>query len=97
MAFDQLIASNLGVSMAQLVMIGTFFFGLIICAKSVKIGVMIWASLFFGEFVMFYLADHAITMDWEQPLVAWFIVMVFMAILLLTSYWNYEDRRKIII
>ncbi|MCJ7458328.1 MAG: hypothetical protein MUP17_04995 [candidate division Zixibacteria bacterium] len=97
MAWDQLISGNLGVSTAQLVMIGTFFFGLIICAKSVKIGVMIWATLFFGEFVMFYLADHVTVINWEQPLIAWFITMVFMCVLLLTSYWSYEDKRKIII
>jgi hypothetical protein len=97
MAWDQLISGNLGVSTAQLVMIGTFFFGLIICAKSVKIGVMIWATLFFGEFVMFYLADHVNVISWEQPLVAWFVVMVFMCVLLMTSFWSYEDKRKIII
>lgn len=97
MAWDQLITGNLGISTSQLVMLGIFLFGLIIAAKSVKIAVMIWATMFFATFVMFYQAAHANILDWEQPLIAWFVVMVALVVLLLTSYWSYEDRRKIII
>jgi hypothetical protein len=97
MSWETIITGSLGVSISQLVMIGTFFFGLIIAAKNFKIAAMVWVTMFFGEFVAFYLVDHANTMNWEQPMIAWFIGMVFMTIVLLTSYWKYEDRRKIIV
>jgi hypothetical protein len=97
MAWDTIITGSLGVSISQLVMIGTFFFGLIIAAKNFKIAAMIWVVMFFGEFTMFYLQDQTAVANWQQPLVAWFIGMVFMCLVLLTSYWKYEDRRKIIV
>jgi len=91
---DDVIVDSLGVGLPQLILIATFFFGLIICAKDYKIGAMIWTILFLAEFVIFY--QYSIGYDWVQPLVAWFVSIVLMMLLMFMGFWNYEDTRKII-
>ena len=91
---DDVIVDSLGVGLPQLLLIAVFFFGLIICAKDYKIGAMIWTILYLVLFVIFH--EYSTGYDWVQPLIAWFVSIVFMMLLLFMGFWNYEDTRKII-
>lgn len=95
MGIETIVQNGLGVSAPQVLLIATFFFGLIVCAKNYKIGAMIWTTLFFAEFVLFY-EFFPNDLMWVQPLTAWFISMVLMFLLMFFGFWKYEDRRKII-
>lgn len=92
---DDSIVASLGIGLPQIIMIGTFFFGLIICAKDFRIGTMIWVILYFVEFVLFYEVFPG-TLGWLQSFIAWFVSVVFLLLLLFLGFWKYEDTRKII-
>jgi hypothetical protein len=94
-AIEDVIQNGLGVGIPQILLIATFFFGLIICAKNYKIGAMIWTILFFAQFVLFYELFPG-TYYWVQALTAWFIALVLMFLLLFFGFYKYEDRRKVI-
>jgi hypothetical protein len=85
----------LGIGIEQLIMLFTFFFGLIICVKNYKIGAMIWTLLFFSQFAIFYELEKN-SLLWVQPLAAWFISIMLLFLLIFMGFWRYEDRRKII-
>jgi len=85
MAYIEII-EGVGLTVAQLVLIGTFGFGLIIAAKDIRISIMVWVLLFMSEFILFYEMNSAAVADWQAALVAFLISIVLLILMMYNSY-----------
>ena len=96
MFFDEILLGSLGVGTSAIVLIAILIFSIIIAIKDVKIGCMVADLLLFVGFVIFFQYDRANTAGWGPLLIAWFISMVVLFLVLIATYWGYEDKRKVI-
>ena len=77
----QMIASNLGVGLTDLILIMTLFGGLVLFAKDYKIGLISLLVLFSIEFIIF----AVLGLETLKVLLALFCVLIFMALSLYTK------------